>query len=183
LHQRIKDPRPLKQRKPSPDEDEVSLYSVDTFMGDSTDATTGNTQRYAGAGKANSLLTMALLDSKQEQPLHTVDKIPTWIKRLYTESSSTNILPCFPSMSETDKTLWMLDSGASRHFTYNINDFVVYEAIPEHIEVLTVTTTTKIVGMGTVIIKTERGAHRISPVWYIPELTTRLLSLGQFLQS
>jgi hypothetical protein len=184
LHQRIKDPRPLKQRKPSPDVDEVSLYSVDAFMDDSADATTGNTQRYAGAGKANMPLTMALhLDSKQEQPLHTVDKIPTWTKRLYTESSSTNILPCFPSMSETDKTLWMLDSGASRHFTYDINDFVVYEAIPEHIEVLTATTTTKIVGMGTVIIKTERGAHRISPVWYIPELTTRLLSLGQFLQS
>jgi hypothetical protein len=184
LHQRIKDPRPLKQRKPSPDKDEVSLYSVDAFMGDSADATTGNTQRYAGAGKAYSLLTTTLSDSKQEQPLHTVDKIPTWIKRLYTESTScTNILPCFPSMSETDKTLWMLDSGASRHFTYDINDFIVYEAIPEHIEVLTATTTTKIVGMGTVIIKTERGAHRISPVWYIPELTTRLLSLGQFLQS
>jgi hypothetical protein len=55
-------------------------------------------------------------------------------------------------MSETDKTQWMLDSGASRHFTFDINDFVVYEAIPEPIEVLTATTTTNIVGMGTVII-------------------------------
>jgi hypothetical protein len=72
LHQRIKDLRPLKQRKPSPDEDEISLYSVDAFMGDSADATTGNTQRYAGAGKAYLLLTTTLLDSKQEQPLHTV---------------------------------------------------------------------------------------------------------------
>jgi hypothetical protein len=77
----------------------------------------------------------------------------------------------------------MLDSGASRHFTFDINDFVVYEAIPEHIQVLTATTTTNIIGVGMVIINTKQGAHRISPVWYIPDLTTRLLSLGQFLQS
>jgi transposase InsO family protein len=202
LSERIQDPRPLKQRKSS--DDEVSLYSVDAFMDDAAGATTGNTERYAGAGKAKRLLTKSSLDSKsvrmetsifianpsllgskQEQPLHTVDKIPTWIKGLYTEpgSSSRNILPCFPSFSETEKPFWMLDSGASRHFTFDINDFVVYEAIPEPIEVLTATTTTNIVGMGTVIIRTKRGAHRISPVWYIPELTTRLLSLGQFLQS
>jgi hypothetical protein len=191
LHERIQDPRPLRKRKaPKPSTDiEVSLeYSsdeVDVFMDDSAGATSGNTQRYAGAGKVNMPLTTPLRsDSKQEQPLHTVDKIPTWIKGLYTESSSCiNILPCFPSMSETDKTQWMLDSGASWHFTFDINDFVVYEAIPEPIEVLTATTTTNIVGMGTVIIRTKQGAHRISPVWYIPELTTRLLSLGQFLQS
>jgi hypothetical protein len=64
----------------------------------------------------------------------------------------------------------MLDSGASRHFTFDINDFVVYEAIPEHIQVLTATTTTNIIGVGTVIINTRQGAHRISPVWYIPDL-------------
>jgi hypothetical protein len=157
-------------------------------MDNSAGAISRNTQRYAGEGSANMPLTLSLhLGSKQEQPLHTdgivTSNTPTWTKRLYTEPSCINISPCFPSMSETDKTQWMLDSGASQHFTFNINDFVVYEAIPEPIEVLTATTTTSIVGMGMVIIRTKRGAHRISPVWYIPDLTTHLLSLGQFLQS
>jgi hypothetical protein len=62
------------------------------------------------------------------------------------------------------------------------HDIIPHEPIGT-IEVLTATTTTNIVGMGMVIIRTKQGAHRISPVWYIPELTTRLLSLGQFLQS
>ena len=175
LHQRIQDPRPLKQHKPSPDEDEISLYSVDAFMAESVDVTTGNTQRYA-RNNHPILADHSLLDSKQEQSLPTsmicTEKYATGIKRLYTESTSRNILPCFPSMSDDDKTLWMLDSGASRHFTFNINDFVVYEAIPEKIQVLTATTTTNIIGVGTVIINTNQGAHRISPVWYIPDLTT-----------
>jgi hypothetical protein len=119
-------------------------------MDELADATTGNAQRYAGEESAISLLTLSLLDSKQEQPPHMDDivtsNIPTWTRGLYTESGS-DIFPCFPSMSETNQTQWMLDSGTSWHFTFNINDFVVYEAIPEPIQVLTATTTTNIVGM------------------------------------
>jgi hypothetical protein len=192
LSQRIEDPRPLRKRKPSND-DEVSLdwgtdADVDSFMDEAAEATTGNTQRYAGERSANMPLTLSLhLGSKQEQPLPTsticTKAYATGIQRLYTELLCTNTFPCFPSLSDDKKTQWMLDSGASRHFTFDINDFVVYEAIPEKIQVLTATTTTDIIGVGTVIINTRQGAHRISPVWYIPDLTTRLLSLGQFLQS
>jgi hypothetical protein len=192
LHERIEDLRPLRKRKPSND-DEVSLdwgtdVDVDTFMDEAAEAMTGNTQRY---GVVESEFTIEAepphLDSKQEQSLPTsmiyTKRYTAGIQRLYTELVCKNITPCYPSTSETNKTQWVLDSGASQHFTFDINDFVMYEAIPEPIQVLTATTTTNIVGMGAVIINTRQGAHRISPVWYIPDLTTQLLSLGQFLQS
>jgi hypothetical protein len=158
---------------------------VDTFMDEAAEATTGNTQRFVKIRHSELTADHSLLGSKKKSlPMVVYTKrYAIEAQRPCIESASRNILPCFPSMSENEKTQWMLDSGASRHFTFNINNFVVYEAIPEPIQVLTATTTTNIVGMGTIIIKTKQGAHRISPVWYIPDLTTRLLSLGQFLQS
>ena len=76
----------------------------------------------------------------------------------------------------------MLDSGASRHFTFDINDFVEYEAI-ESIPLRTATSFTTIIGKGTVILYINEKAVRLSPVYHVPDISHRLLSLGQFLKS
>ena len=92
-----------------------------------------------------------------------------------------------PSLSLGDENLtkaeWMLDSGASDHFTGDINDFVEYEAFTSPVSVQTATTTSRIEGAGTVILKVENELIRIYPVLYIPELHSRLFSLGQFHQA
>jgi hypothetical protein len=83
--------------------------------------------------------------------------------------------------SETE-AVWMLDSGASRHFTFDINDFVEYEAT-ESIPLRTATSFTTIVGKGTVILYINEKAVRLSPLYHVPDISHRLLSLGQFLKS
>src|ERR1700743_281749 len=76
----------------------------------------------------------------------------------------------------------MLDSGASWYFTYNTNDFVELEAITP-LPIYTANGQTEITGKGTVIFTVDRCTIRVYPIYYILDIKTRLLSLGQFLQS
>jgi hypothetical protein len=87
------------------------------------------------------------------------------------------------------RTPWLLDSGASKHFTSNLNDFVAYKAWDpsDHRVLNTATSKSKIVGEGTCIIQVpdihgHYRAVRIEGVRYVPDLSMRLLSLGVFLQ-
>jgi transposase InsO family protein len=86
------------------------------------------------------------------------------------------------------KTPWLLDSGASKHFTNNLSDFVDYTAWPEskHRTLSTATSKSKVIGSGTCILRTpdlngDYHSVRIEGVRYVPDLNTRLLSLGVFL--
>ena len=89
-----------------------------------------------------------------------------------------NKCECKPTEQE-----WMLDSGASLHFTGDINDFVDYTPLEKQVSVRTANSTASIEGKGTIIIVLHSGnSVRISPVYYIPTLTCKLLSLGTFLQ-
>jgi hypothetical protein len=83
------------------------------------------------------------------------------------------------ALSETE-AVWMLDSGASQHFTFDLNDLVDYEAI-EPIPLRTATNFTTIIGKGTVILYISKRAVRLNPVYFVPDISHRLLSLGQFL--
>jgi hypothetical protein len=76
---------------------------------------------------------------------------------------------------------WLLDSGASIHFN-NINDFVDYQVI-KLIKVVTANRSTTVTGKGAVILTVEDKAIGIELVYHIPDLTTKLLSLGEFLHS
>jgi hypothetical protein len=87
------------------------------------------------------------------------------------------------------QTPWLLDSGASKHFTNNLEDYVDYNAWSpsEQKSLTTATSTAKILGEGTVIIRVpdlngNYHAVRICGVRYIPNMSTRLLSLGTFRQ-
>ena len=83
---------------------------------------------------------------------------------------------------EETEAEWMLDSGASWHFTFNINDYVDHETTAE-VLVSTANSFTKIIGKGTVIITVDGKTVRINPVYHIPDLSCWLLSLRQFLRS
>ena len=110
---------------------------------------------------------------------------PTVTKLLYCNSpvtKSTNEISCCPSLGVITKSQWMLDSRASLHFTFDINDFINYKEITP-VQVRTANSVTTIVGKGTVILALNDKFIRIKPVYHVPDLNedTRLLSLGTFL--
>ena len=121
----------------------------------------------------------ANLDSSE----YKADTTPTATNVVeYIVAPSNQVCCCASCEKSKNKTMWMLDSGASLHFTNDLDDFIEYEAIAP-VEIRTATTVTHVIGRGTVILTVDGVAIRISPVHYIPDLTTRLLSLGQFLRS
>ena len=79
---------------------------------------------------------------------------------------------------------WLLDSGASMHFTHDMNDFVEYVPLDDQFTISTANGVTAVEGYGTVILNCPdnvgRTTVRITPVFYIPDLTLRLLSMGEF---
>ena len=86
----------------------------------------------------------------------------------------------------TGETLWMCDSGASDHFTYNINDFSEYEPFQEGQMhwVKTADSVSPLKGQGTVIIKHQLKngkSHLIKlyPDLYMPSATACLISNGR----
>jgi transposase InsO family protein len=87
------------------------------------------------------------------------------------------------------RNYWLLDSGASQHYTNNIDDYVDYTlwTRDNYGYVRTATTTTPVIGTGTVMIRVPgpKGTEhtlRVHKVRHVPEMFTRLLSLGLFLQ-
>ena len=91
------------------------------------------------------------------------------------------------NIKSSSSATWLLDSGASLHFTNSLADFVEYYPLNEEIIVSTANGHSAAEGSGTVILHCEtaqdgaRAAVRIAPVYYMPELTSRLLSMGEFL--
>ena len=85
---------------------------------------------------------------------------------------------------------WILDSGASMHFTYKLNDFIEYEPVKDAGFVRTASSASlRIEGRGTILLShfvEKKGSReittsRIYPVYYIPGLSAMLLSMGVFL--
>jgi hypothetical protein len=77
---------------------------------------------------------------------------------------------------------WLLDSGASQHYTSDLNDFVNYAPLEIKCSVQTANSSASIEGQGTIILVLSTGERvRIHPVYYAPGLNCKLLSLGTFL--
>ena len=87
---------------------------------------------------------------------------------------------CEPHNMETKD--WMIDSGVSLHFTGEIDDFIDYTEMDHKFGVNTANSSATVVGKGTIILMLDSGsAIRLQPVYYVPGLTSRLLSMGTFL--
>jgi hypothetical protein len=92
-----------------------------------------------------------------------------------------------------DSASWILDSGASKHFSGELRDFASYQPLiqDETTVVQAASSTINIQGKGAVFIKhhmkmqgkIQQCIMRLYPVFYIPEIDHRLLSMGEFLQS
>ena len=84
--------------------------------------------------------------------------------------------------------MWLLDSGASVHFTFSKNDFIEYMSFSEseRLPVRTAAHQIFVEGSGAVFlqhyINESLVTTRIHPVLYIPAMSTHLLSMGEFLQ-
>ena len=180
IHTPTRDPRsrPRKRQRQAQEEDEVvSLgWSEDDVMAEATTFGEEDPQTIDEAGLFGRY-------AQFETPEHKADKTPTATNVVEYIVAPSNQICCCSSCEKTkNKTMWMLDSGASLHFTNDLDDFIEYEAIAP-VLIRTATTVTHVVGRGTVILTVDGVAIRISPVYYIPDLTTRLLSLGQFMRS
>ena len=99
---------------------------------------------------------------------------------------NTSSFVCCPLRVNEDQseTTWMLDSGASCHFTNDLNDFVEFEENvgPKRV-VRTANGSTSIIGKGTVIFTVNGEWVRLYPIFYIPDLNDHLLLLRQFHRS
>src|SRR6266702_2408415 len=84
--------------------------------------------------------------------------------------------------------MWLLDSGASAHFTNNISDFIDYQPIAksDRMPVKTAAHTIYVKGTGSVLLKhyiaNKLIITQVNPVFYIPSMSMCLLSMGVFLQ-
>jgi hypothetical protein len=80
-----------------------------------------------------------------------------------------------------------LDSGALSHFCFDLNDFIEYRKYKpyEWTPVTTATHTIYVEGEGAVLLKHMVDGKTIKThlehVLHVPQITTRLLSMGQFL--
>jgi len=91
----------------------------------------------------------------------------------------------FAAEDHMNRVDWILDSSASLHFTGDMNDFIEYTPLEKNITANTATSAdTQVIGKGTVMMAVEGSKYmvRIAPVFYVPDLSMRLLSLGVFLR-
>jgi len=174
------------------EDNEVSLYDKDKVMGEDRPMTIGDFNPDDEYLDDNGLF-LENRDNDMDfgeywQVLHSSQ--PKLITNIQTELDNnitvhSNIFCFCVNKCECKKTKqeWMLDSGASLHFTGDINDFVKYTPLEKQVSVWTANSTASIEGKGTIIIVLHSGdSVRINPVYYIPSLTCKLLSLGTFLQ-
>jgi hypothetical protein len=82
---------------------------------------------------------------------------------------------------------WILDSGASEHYTNCRQDLVDFELLDSEQQVQTASALVPMIGKGTIFLSAmvNGKAHtiRIYLVYYCPKFKTKLLSLGLFLQN
>jgi hypothetical protein len=82
---------------------------------------------------------------------------------------------------KTKENIWYLDSGASNHMTGCIEHLTNLDTTIRGLVKLGDGSEVPIGGRGTMIIKRRSGEQRtITEVYYIPRLTTNIISLGQF---
>ena len=184
-----------KGKERAEDDEVVSLYSEDEMMAEvdpqdeeKVDYGDLETQDYNLDGELADLAGI-YNDYWQVQSPETNKGADLLLQQLDTLLVSCNIscLPCSHKCDcETNKPMkeWILDSGASLHFTNDIDDFIDYEVLEGNNIVRTANSVAQMIGKGTILLAlATEEVVRIYPVYHIPSLTCRLLSMGTFLQN
>jgi len=132
------------------------------------------------------------LPAPSTERLQEVEKLPNYdayvhIMRDHMSQENKNPLCTSLNCGKCNSCLpgapWLMDSGASKHFTMNMSEFSSYESIPANSKnkVITANGETFIEGKGTVFLKheverngqvIEQRTMRLSPVYYIPGLSS-----------
>jgi len=90
--------------------------------------------------------------------------------------------------SELSGAFWLLDSGASRHFTGDIGDFASYNALKRAHYAKTANGVTLIAGIGMVLLQCldhnsgDEKVITLTQVLHMPGATAHLISMGEILQ-
>jgi len=90
--------------------------------------------------------------------------------------------------SELSGAFWLLDSGASRHFTGDIGDFASYNALKRAHYTKTANGVVLIAGIGTVLLQCldhnsgDEKVITLTQVLHMPGATAHLISMGEMLQ-
>ena len=97
---------------------------------------------------------------------------------------------CKGSSSQLRNPEWMLDSGTSAHFTPVFSDFITFTWFKEPLRVNTASSPLALYGFSTVLLQyliySKKGKETIKTlhihdVLFVPHITQRILSLGDFL--
>ena len=185
-----------KGKERAKDDEVVSLYSEDETMAEvlpqeeeQVDYGDLDTQDYNLDGELADLAGI-YNDYWQVQSPETNQGADLLLQQLDTLLASCNTTSRLPCSHECDcKTSeptkeWILDSGASLHFTNDIDDFIDYEVLEGNKMVHTANSVAHMVGRGMIMLALATGeVVRIYPVYHIPSLTCKLLSMGMFLQN
>lgn len=98
-----------------------------------------------------------------------------------TEAENETLLVAYEEMTQSvQREDWFLDSGCSHHMTGNKQWFteIHEEGLNKNVK-LGNDTTLNVVARGSIQVQINDVTHVISDVYYVPELKTNLLSLGQ----
>jgi hypothetical protein len=145
--EKTKDPRPLKRAHTPPKEDnEISLDWSGNELDDELVALV------LGPGKSRYAALKSIL-SKMLTKACSVLKLHKNSLVLDLNKSNLFAAPLGNTKSETPAE-WLLDSGASMHFTNSINDFIDYQVI----KVVTANGLMTVTGKGAVILTVENKA-------------------------
>ena len=159
---------------------EEMKYTFSSFSTFDTNTSTVLVPSFVNKGECNNMLSV-----KEVSKLYNVNFGVLDVLKCEHHIAYTKCAECHQKVS----TMWLLDSGASAHFTNNKNDFIEYMPASESDRqpVKTAAHTIWIEGQGTVLLRHYLNGNlattRLHPVPYIPAMTTRLLSMGEFLQS
>jgi len=112
-------------------------------------------------------------------------------RNAYTCPCSDSCVACKGKMvddSELSGAFWLLDSGASRHFTGDIGDFASYNELKRAHYAKTANGVALIAGIGTVLLRCldhnsgDEKVVTLTQVLHMPGATARLISMGEMLQ-
>ena len=136
-------------------------------------------------------ISAGLVGSSGTSPRYEVQLVPLTETNIPTVSNldrkldrlEINTLSCAPlTDNEPYCKTWLLDSRASCHFTYDLSDFMDIQDIP-HVPLQTANGQANATKRGTIILQLSTQSVRLYPVYYVPDLKTRLMSLGSLLQA
>ena len=165
-------------------DDEVSLeWSSDNDVEMFLESSAGPSSRCAKP--ASPLLEATDLFPLGYNTTHAMIDITSVVPHIENVICCPNVISDFAAEDHMNRVDWILDSGASLHFTGDMNNFIDYIPLENNITPNTATSeNTQIIGKGTVMMAVEGSEHmvRIAPVFYVPDLSMRLLSLGVFLR-